>query len=63
MPNRETIAREIVELKNSGQDIVRRKYVDELSKYTKRDTVIYFSGYHIPRSIQISPAALMLNLQ
>lgn len=63
MPNRENIQGEINTLKATGQDIVRRKYLKELSEYTKRDTVIYFSGYHIPRSISIPPAVMSLNPQ
>lgn len=63
MPNREKIGNEINELKGAGQDIVRRRYLKELSDYTKRDTVIYFSGYHIPRSINIPPAVMSVNQQ
>lgn len=63
MPNREDMAKEISTLKATGQDIVRRRYIKELSDYTKRDTVIYFSGYHIPRSISIPPAIMSLNPQ
>lgn len=63
MPNREDISGEINSLKGAGQDIVRRRYLRELSDFTKRDTVIYFSGYHIPRNINIPPAVMSMNQQ
>lgn len=63
MPNREDISKEITSLKGSGQDIVRKRYLKALSDYSDRDTVIYFSGYHIPRIINIPQIAMSLNQQ
>jgi hypothetical protein len=63
MPNREAITEEILHYKSAGQDIVRRKWLLELSDYTKRDTLVYFSGFHIPRATNIPPAIFALNQQ
>lgn len=63
MPNREDISKEINNLKGAGQDIVRRRYLKSLSDYSGRDTVIYFSGYHIPRTINIPQVAMSVNQQ
>jgi hypothetical protein len=41
MANRNEIMNRIGELKNAGQDIVRREYLDTLYQYTKHDTIVY----------------------
>lgn len=45
MANRTEIMKKIQEYKNSGQDIIRREYLKELSEYTGNDTIIYFSSF------------------
>jgi hypothetical protein len=59
MPDRGGIAKEIATQKTMAQDTVRRKYLKELAGCTKADTVVYFSSYHLKRSINI-PAALLI---
>lgn len=58
MPTREHIQKEISGLKLAGQDTVRHKYLKRLHSTTKRDTVIYFSSYNVPRPFPVPPAAL-----
>ena len=41
MANRNDIMQEVNLYKNAGQDIIRRKYLEELQKYTTNDTIIY----------------------
>ncbi len=45
MANRNEIMNKIAEYKNSGQDLVRREYLKELSEYTRRDTIIYAASF------------------
>ncbi len=45
MPNRSDIQNEILSYKNSGQDVLRKKYLASLYKHTKRDTIVYASAY------------------
>lgn len=58
MPTREHIQREIQELKGSGQDSVRHKYLKNLHRLTKRDTVIYFSSWSVARPFPVPQAAV-----
>ena len=44
MPARIDIQNEILTAKNAAQDNVRRKYIKELSDYTKRDTIVYLTA-------------------
>jgi len=44
MPARNEIQNEILVAKKSAQDNVRRKYIKELSEYTKRDTIVYMTA-------------------
>lgn len=46
MATRNEIFQEIIEYKNAGQDIVRRRYLSDLHKYTNNDTIIYFSSFN-----------------
>ena len=57
MPNRSDIQNEIIKYKNSGQDILRRKYLASLHSYTKRDTIVYTSAYAAGKS-NIPPVTL-----
>jgi ATP-dependent protease ClpP protease subunit len=61
MPTREEIAGEIDNLKNSGQDTIRKKYLQNLHEVTKRDTIIYFSSYNIQKPFPVPPEALSIS--
>ena len=56
MPARNDIQNEIISAKNSAQDNVRRKYIKELSDYSKRDTIIYITAYTTGKMGNIPPA-------
>ena len=43
MPSRQDIQREIT--RSDRQDLVRRRYLEELQKHTGRDTIIYATGF------------------
>ncbi len=45
MSNRSDIQSEILSYMNTGQDVLRRKYLKSLYRHTKRDTIIYASAY------------------
>lgn len=45
MPSRNDIQGEITGVKGTAQDIIRRKYLSELSNYTNRDTIIISSAF------------------
>jgi len=49
MPTRHEVATRILGLKNSSQDDVRREYLQELSKYTERDTILYSAAFTPPK--------------
>lgn len=57
MANRSEILQRIDLYKKSGQDIIRREYLDTLTKYTHHPTIIYFSAY--PCRIQGLPSSLL----
>lgn len=56
MPARNDIQNEILSAKNSAQDNVRRKYIKELSDYSKRDTIIYITAYTTGKMGNIPPS-------
>ena len=58
MPSRNEIFEEITKAKGGVQDIVRRKYLLELSEYTKRDTIILSSAFS-SQKIQNLPSFLI----
>ncbi len=58
MPTRERIQHEIHQLKGSGQDTIRHKYLKQLHNISKRDTVIYFSSWSIARLYPVPHAAV-----
>lgn len=62
MPNRDDIQREIIQLKNSAQDSLRRNYLASLNKYTKRDTILYASAFAIGKGPGIPPHVLSVGL-
>lgn len=45
MPARNEIQSEILNVKSTAQDSVRRKYLSELAEYTGRDTIVYCTAY------------------
>ncbi len=45
MPARAEIQQEIESTRNTAQDTIRRRYLHELAQYTKRDTILYMSGF------------------
>lgn len=53
MPARNEIQQEILRIKGTAQDDVRRRYMKQLAEYTGRDTVIYASAFAAPKSPQI----------
>lgn len=61
MPTRGEIQEDIVRKRNAFQDDVRRKYVADLSAYTKRDTIVYASAFTL-KGTAVPPIALSLTL-
>ena len=45
MPTRAEIQQEIETARNASQDTIRRRFINDLAKYTGRDTIIYMSGF------------------
>ena len=45
MATKHEIAEEILTIKNTAQDSIRRKYLKSLSKYTNRDVILYCTAY------------------
>ena len=62
MPNLADIQNQILNYKNSGQDVLRRKYLKELSKYTKRDTIVYASAFTSGKENAVPPFALSISI-
>lgn len=61
MATRDSILKEVNDLKNGGQDLVRRRYLEELHNLTKNDVIIYFASY--PCNIPNVPSdAISINL-
>lgn len=58
MPARNDIQNEIITAKNTAQDNVRRKYIKELSDYTKRDTIVYLTAYTTGKMANIPPSVV-----
>lgn len=61
MPARNDIASEVNRLKATGQDIIRKQYVEALHTQTGRDTVVYFSSYNVHRPFPVPGAALSVS--
>lgn len=45
MSNKNDVQAEIINAKNTSQDIIRRKYLKELNRYTGNDTIFYSSAF------------------
>lgn len=61
MPGRQRIYDEISERKGSGQDFVRRNYLEKLAKYTKRDTIIFYSAFCTYKSRNLPDFSMMIS--
>ena len=60
MPTKSEISQIVLNAKNGAQDEIRRKYLKELSDYTRRDTILYCSAYTIPQASGAPSEALSL---
>lgn len=63
MPERAKIQSEIEAAKNLGQDTVRRRYIKGLSQYTKRDTILYMSGFTTKKMLNIPGNLLAITIE
>jgi hypothetical protein len=61
MPSRNDIINEINNYKNTAQDIIRQKYIKDLSDYTKHDTIVYASSFTSGR-LDVPQNILSINL-
>jgi len=55
MPTRAQIQQEIEAARNASQDTIRRRYISDLADYTKRDTIIYMSGFTSMKAQTLPP--------
>lgn len=62
MPTLNDIQDDVLLKKNTSQDILRRKYLSELSAYTNRDTIIYGSAFASIKANTIPPVYLSITL-
>ena len=60
MATKHEITNEIQKLRNTAQDIVRRKYLADLADYTKRDVILYCTAYSTPQANGVPADALSL---
>lgn len=60
MATKHEITNEIQKLRNTAQDIVRRKYLADLADYTKRDVILYCTAYSTPQANGVPTDALSL---
>src|SRR5438093_5112058 len=58
MPARIEIQQEILVLRATAQDLVRRRYLKQLHTQTQRDTIIYASDFLSPKSAKLAPGAV-----
>lgn len=58
MPTINEVQNEILDAKNKAQDTIRRQYLEALSKYTGRDTIVYASAFSSHKGPEI-PALSM----
>lgn len=63
MPERSKIQTEIQDAKNAAQDTIRRRYVKSLSQYTKRDTILYMSGFTTKKMVNIPGNLLSITIE
>lgn len=63
MPARIEIQQEILVLRATAQDLVRRRYLKQLQAYTKRDTIIYCSDFLGPKSAKLGPGSVSVTTQ
>lgn len=60
MATKHEISDEVQLLRNTAQDIVRRKYLKELADFTRRDVILYCTAYTTPQSNGVPSEALSL---
>ena len=60
MATKHQITQEILDARNTAQDVVRRKYLRELSEYTGRDTILYCTAHSTPKAEGVPQNALSL---
>lgn len=63
MPSRNEIQNEIQKKRGAAQDDVRRRYLRLLSKYTKRDTIIYASAFTSHKGPEIPTVIMSVTLE
>jgi ClpP class serine protease len=63
MPERAKIQTEIQNAKNAAQDTIRRRYIKTLSQYTKRDTILYMSGFTTKKMVNIPGNLLSITIE
>ncbi len=63
MPGRIEIQQEILVLKGTAQDLVRRRYLKQLHAYTKRDTILYASDFLSAKAAKVGPGAVSVTTQ
>jgi ClpP class serine protease len=56
MPTLSEVQKEILAQKNAGQDTVRRRYLSQLARHTKRDTLSYMTAFSVIKSGLPTPA-------
>jgi len=66
MPSWSEILSELATLRNqaiSRYDIVRRKYLSELSRHTQRNTILYATNWTSPTGLPIDPSSLSITFE
>jgi len=55
MPTRAEIQQEIETARNTSQDTIRRRFINDLAAHTGRDTIVYMSGFTSMKAPMIPP--------
>jgi hypothetical protein len=63
MPGLDYIQNEINTSKQKGQDIIRKKYLLQLSEYTERDTIVYASDFTSTKIISIPASTVSITTE
>lgn len=61
MPTLNEIQTKILSRKNGAQDEVRRRYLRQLARYTKRDTIAYTAAFTVPKP-GLPPGAMAVDI-
>lgn len=62
MPTLNEIQNEIIQIKDSAQDEIRRKYLKAVADYTKRDTIIYASAFTSHKAPEVPSLVMAVTL-